>query len=137
MDIAQPSKTYKQDHSIVFSCQYHAVFCPKYRRKVLVDGIDERLKELILEKQQDYGYEVLDMEVMSDHVHLILDVDPRIGIVKIVGQIKGYTAHTLRNEFPALKKRLPSLWTRGKFISTVGTVSLEVVKKYIENQKNV
>jgi putative transposase len=137
MDIAQPNKTYKQDHSIVFSCQYHAVFCPKYRRKVLVDGIDERLKELILEKQQDYGYEVLDMEVMSDHVHLILDVDPRIGIVKIVGQIKGYTAHTLRNEFPALKKRLPSLWTRGKFISTVGTVSLEVVKKYIENQKNV
>jgi putative transposase len=137
MNIEQTNKTYKRDHAIVYSCQYHAVFCPKYRRKVLVDGIDERLKELILEKQADYGYEVLDMEVMPEHVHLILDVDPRIGIVKIVGQIKGYTAHTLRQEFPSLKSRLPSLWTRGKFISTVGAVSLEVVKQYIESQKNV
>lgn len=77
------------------------------------------------------------MEVMPDHVHLLLDTDPRIGIVKIVGQIKGYTAHTLRKEFPALKSRLPYLWTRSKFISTVGTVSLEVVKRYIEDQKGV
>ena len=137
MDIQQPNKQYQQDHSIVFSCQYHCVFCPKYRRKVLVDGIDTRLKELILEKQDDYGYKIIDMEVMPDHVHLLIDVDPRIGIVKIVGQIKGYSAHVLRKEFPALKSRLPSLWTRSKFISTVGTVSLEVVKRYIENQKGV
>jgi len=137
MYIQQPNKTYKQDHSIIYSCQYHVVFCPKYRRKVLTDGIDARLKELILEKQDDYGYKIIDMEVMPDHVHLLIDVDPRIGIVKIVRQIKGYTAHTLRKEFPALKSRLPSLWTRSKFISTVGTVSLEVVKRYIENQKGV
>jgi putative transposase len=137
MNIEQTNKTYKRDHSIVYSCQYHAVFCPKYRRKVLVDGIDERLKELILEKQADYGYEVLDMEVMPEHVHLIVDVDPGIGIVKVVGQIKNYTAHMLRKEFPGLKSRLPGLWTRGKFISSVGAVSLEVVKQYIESQKNV
>ena len=109
MNIEQSNKTYKRDHSIVYSCQYHVVFCPKYRRKVLVEGIDKRLKELILEKQADYSYEVLDMEVMPEHVHLIVDVDPRIGIVKVVGQIKGYTAHTLRQEFPGLKSRLPSL----------------------------
>jgi len=135
MEIQQSNKTYKRDHSIVYSCQYHVIFCPKYRRKVLVNGIDTRLKDLILEKRKDYGYDVLDMEVMPDHVHLLLDVDPRIGIVKIVGQIKKYTAHVLRKEFPGLKSRLPSLWTRDKFISSVGAVSLEVVKEYIESQK--
>jgi putative transposase len=77
------------------------------------------------------------MEVMPDHVHLLLDVNPQLGIVKIVGQIKGYTTHTLRKEFPHLKSRLPSLWTRSKFISTVGAITLAVVKQYIEGQKGV
>lgn len=137
MQVQQPTKKYHSDHSIVYSCQYHVIFCPKYRRSVLVDGIDVRLKELILEKQSEYGYEVLEMEVMPDHAHLILDCDPRVGIDAIVGKIKGYTSHTLRLEFPKLKSRLPNLWTRSKFISTVGSVTLEVVKQYIENQKNV
>jgi len=74
---------------------------------------------------------------MPDHVHLLLDANPQIGINKIVRDIKGYTSHTIRKEFPWMKKRLPSLWTRSKFISTVGTVSLEIVKKYIEDQKGV
>jgi putative transposase len=137
MYITQTTKKYKSTHSLVYSCQYHVIFCPKYRRKVLTDGIDARLKELLLEKQTDYGYEVLDMEVMPDHVHLLLDIDPNLSVVKVVGQIKGYTAHTLRQEFPALKSRLPSLWTRGKFVSSVGAVTLEVVKRYIDGQKGV
>lgn len=137
MKIQNADKIYHSDHSIMYSCQYHVVFCPKYRRSVLVDGIDIRLKELILEKQQEYKYTVIDLEVMADHVHLILDVDPRLGIADIVGKIKSYTAHTLRSEFPGLKSRLPNLWTRSKFISTVGAVSLDIVKRYIENQKNV
>jgi putative transposase len=130
MDIAQPNKKYHRKHAIVYSCQYHVVFCPKYRRKVLNPPLDGRLKELFLEKQEEYGYEVIEMEVMPDHVHLILDADPQIGINKIVGQIKGYTSHTIRKEYPWMKKRLPSLWTRSKFISTVGAVSLEIVKKW-------
>ena len=137
MNIEQPDKEYHKSHSIVYSCQYHIVFCPKYRRKVLTPPIDARLKELFLEKQEDYGYEVIEMEVMPDHVHLLLDANPQIGINKIVRDIKGYTSHTIRKEFPWMKKRLPSLWTRSKFISTVGTVSLEIVKKYIEYQKGV
>ena len=72
---------------------------------------------------------------MPDHVHLLLDVNPQIGINSVVAKIKGYTAHTLRQEYPSLKSRLPSLWTRSKFISTVGSVTLEVVKKYIDGQK--
>lgn len=133
--LSQPNKQYKTDHSIVFSCQYHVVWCPKYRRNVLVPPIDQRLKELIQEKQAAYGYEVLAMEIMPDHVHLILDGDPRVGVNKVVGQIKGWTAHAIREEFPFMKSKLPSLWTRSKFISTVGSVSLEVVKQYITNQK--
>ncbi len=137
MEIQNNSKKYHSDDHMVYSCQYHVVFCPKYRRSVLENGIDLRLKELILEKQSEYGYEILDMEVMPDHVHLLLDVNPKIGIVDIVNKIKGYSSHVLRAEFPSLKSRLPTLWTRSKFISSVGAVSLEVVKKYITEQKTV
>ena len=95
------------------------------------------MKELIKNKELEYGYEVLDMEVMPDHVHLILDVNPKVGIFTVVSRIKGYTSHELRKEFPSLTHRLPTLWTQSKFISSVGAVTLEVVKKYIEEQKKV
>ncbi len=137
MEIRQSNKPYHSDHSIVYSCQYHVIWCPKYRRKVLTGALPDRLKALILEKQEEYGYTVINMEVMPDHVHLLLDVDPRIGINEIVGKIKGYTSHALRTEYPWLKKRLPTLWTRSKFISTVGSVTLEVVQRYIDEQKDV
>jgi len=137
VELRQYNKPYHSDHSIVYSCQYHVIFCPKYRRKVLTDALAQRMKELVLEKQDEYGYAVIEMEVMPDHVHLLLDVDPRIGINRIVGKIKGYTSHELRAEFPWLKKRLPTLWTRSKFISTVGAVTLDVVQAYIEDQKGV
>ena len=102
---------------------------------MLVDGVDERLKELIVAKQADYGYEVIEMEIMPEHIHLLLDINPQVGVLSVVSKIKGYTANTLRKEFPWLKKRVPCLWTRSKFVSTVGAVSLDVVKKYIEEQK--
>ena len=137
MEIQNRSKKYKTDNNLVYSCQYHVIFCPKYRRSVLVDGIDKRLKELILSKESEYEYEVLDMEVMPDHVHLILDVNPKVGIFTVVSRIKRYTSHELRKEFPSLTSRLPTLWTRSNFISSVGAVTLEVVKKYVEEQKNV
>jgi putative transposase len=137
MEIKNRSKKYKTTKHLVYSCQYHVIFCPKYRRKVLTEEIETRLKELILEKQEEYGYEVLDMEVMPDHVHLLLDVNPMIGVVTVVSKIKGYTSKVLREEFPLLKKRIPTLWTHSRFISTVGAVSLDVVKKYIEEQKKV
>lgn len=135
MNIANPNKEYHSSHSWVYSCQYHVVFCPKYRRPVLDNGVDERLKELILQQQEEYGYLVLGMEVMADHVHLLLDVNPQIGIKSVVSKIKGFTSHELREEFPSLKSRLPTLWTRAKFVSTVGSVSMSVVMKYIEDQK--
>lgn len=135
MEITKPNKKYTFTHSLVYSCQYHIIFCPKYRRKILTAGIDKRLKELIIEKQKDYSYSVLEMEIMPDHVHLLLDVNPQVGVLQVISKIKGFTAHELRKEFPSLKSRLPCLWTRSKFVSTVGAVSLETVKQYIEDQK--
>ena len=79
----------------------------------------------------------LEIDIMSDHVHLLLDAEPDRQITEIVNLIKGYTSHVLREEFPVLRRKLPTLWTRSKFISSVGAVTLEVVKKYIEEQKYV
>jgi putative transposase len=137
MELRQVHKPYHTDHSIVYSCQYHVIFCPKYRRKVLTDAVAARMKGLVLAKQADYGYIVIEMEVMPDHVHLLLDVDPRAGINVVVGTIKGCTSHELRDEFPWLKKRLPTLWTHSTFISTVGAVTLDGVQQSIANQKGV
>lgn len=137
MQLENQNKQYKSDKRLIYSCQYHIIFCPKYRRHVLKDGIDLRLKELIEEKQDGYEYLVLGMEVMPDHVHLLLDVNPKVGIYSIISKIKGYTSHTLRQEFPILVSKLPCLWTNSNFISTCGSVSLETVKQYILDQKYV
>lgn len=136
MEILNTNKIYKKDFHLVYSCQYHVIFCTKYRRKVLKDGIDLRFKELVSENQVKFKYNVVEMEVMEDHVHLLLDIHPKIGIYEVTNRIKGLTSRILREEFSILRKRIPSLWTRSKFISSVGSVSLEVVKKYIEDQKN-
>lgn len=126
---------YKSNNNIVYSCKYHVVFCPKYRRKVLVGEVEERLKQLILEICSDLQVDLLEYEVMPDHVHLLLEVDPQYGIHKVVKQIKGRTSHVLRSEFRHLTTKLPTLWTNSYFVSTVGGAPLEAVKQYIESQK--
>lgn len=128
---------YKSNNNVVYSCKYHVVWCPKYRRKVLVDGVDARLKELIDEICHELRIDVIEMEIMLDHVHLLIEVDPQFGIHKAVKQIKGRTSRILRQEFIWLRSRLPSLWTNSYFVSTVGGAPLSVIKQYIENQKNV
>jgi putative transposase len=137
MELENKSKQYKKDKRLVYSCQYHIIFCPKYRRHILKEGVDIKMKNLLEEKQDEYGYQILGMEIMPDHVHLLLDINPKIGVYSIISKIKGYTSHTLREEFPYLKSRLPCLWTNSNFISTCGSVSLETVKNYILDQKNV
>jgi putative transposase len=124
----------KHNQNIVYNCHYHVVFCPKYRRKVLVNGIDGRLKELILEYVEKWQQEVIELEVMPDHVHLLVGCDPQFGIHRLVKSLKGATSHQLRLEYPELKQKLPSLWTNSYFVSTVGGVTLETAKRYVENQ---
>lgn len=127
---------YKSNNNVVYNCKYHVVWCPKYRRKVLVNGVDERLKEIAGEVATEFQFEILEMEVMPDHVHMLVEVDPQFGIHKAVKRIKGRSSHDLRLEFPWLKKKLPTLWTNSYFVSTVGGAPLEAIKQYIENQKN-
>ena len=81
--------------------------------------------------------DIIEMEIMSDHVHLLLSVAPQFGIHKAVKRLKGATSRYLRQEFPHLKKRLPTLWTNSYFVATVGGAPLEVIKRYIQNQKEV
>ena len=130
------SKYHTSDH-LVYSCKYHVIFCPKYRRKVLIDGIDERLKCIFVETAVRHGFKITDLEVMPDHVHLLVDCNPRYGIMQCVKDLKRESASLLKKEFPQLKSKLPNIWTRSCFIASVGSVSLETVKRYIENQKNV
>ena len=131
----KPHSAYRTTETTVYCCRYHVIFCPKYRRSVLREPIAERFKEVVLSMQEEQNFKVLEMEVMPDHVHLLLDVDPTVGINILISRIKGKTSNVLNREFPELKRRLPTLWTRSKFIATVGSVSLDVVKQYIEDQK--
>ncbi len=135
MDIQNKQKKYHSTAHLIYSCQYHVIFCPKYRRKVLVNGIDTRLKEIFNEVASKYEFKILEIEVMPDHVHLLIDCNPRFGIINCVTRLKSISVNKINKEFPAIKKKLPNLWTRSVFISTVGAVSLETVKKYIDDQK--
>jgi putative transposase len=103
----------------------------------LINGVDARLKELIKETCVHLHVEIIELEIMPDHVHLLMEVDPPFGVHRAVKQIKGYSSRILREEFPWLKSRLPSLWTNRYFVSTVGGAPLSVIRQYIENQKNV
>lgn len=135
MQIERQEKQYHTKAHLVYSCQYHVIFCPKYRRKVLTGEIEKRLSEIFAEVAQTHQFEIIEKEIMPDHVHLIVDVNPRFGIMEAVKKLKGISSRTLRNEFSSLRTRLPSLWTRSAFISSVGAVTLEIVKRYIEEQK--
>jgi putative transposase len=124
--------------NVAFDCKYHVVFCPKYRRKVLVPPIDARLKEIVHSMCAEMRLKLVEMEVMPDHVHLLLaDVDPQFGIHRVVKAIKGRSSRFLRQEFPALRARIPTLWTNSYFVATTGGAPLAVIKRYIERQKDV
>jgi putative transposase len=128
----------RSNSNIVFDCKYHVVFCPKYRRQVLVVPIDGRLKEIIRSMCAEMSVDMVEMEVMPDHVHLLMaGVDPQFGIHRVVKAIKGKTSRLLRQEFPQLRSRLPTLWTNSYFVATTGGAPLPVIKRYIERQKDV
>jgi putative transposase len=130
-------KGFKSNNNVVYSCKYHIVWCPKYRRKVLTEDVAIRLESVIREVCAEYQSEIFGLEIMPDHVHLLVECDPQFGIHKLVKLCKGRSSFLLRTEFPHLKKRLPSLWTNAYFCSTVGGAPLAIIKQYVENQKHV
>lgn len=127
---------YKSNNNVAYSCKYHVIWCPKYRRKVLVDVVENRLKQIIHEVASERQAEIIELEVMPDHVHLLIEVDPQFGIHRLIKQMKGRSSKVLREEFLQLRSRLPTLWTNSYFVSTVGGAPLAVIKQYIEQQKD-
>ncbi len=126
---------YAKNAGAVFSLKYHAVWCPKYRRPVLTNPVDVRLRELISEVAERREMTVHALEIMPDHVHLFVETDPRWAPAELVGKFKAVSSRILRQEFPALRSRLPTLWSRSYYIATVGTMSEATIRRYIEAQK--
>jgi putative transposase len=125
----------RSNNNATFDCKYHVVWCPKYRRDVLVRGVDVRLKQIVREVARERGAKVMELEVMPDHVHLLVDVDPQFGIHRLVKLIKGQVVALVASRVPAVPYGLPSLWPNSYFVARVGGAPLKTVKQYIENQK--
>jgi putative transposase len=116
---------------------YHLVWCPKFRRPVLVGDVASRLRALIAQITVEHGWDVLELAIQPDHVHLFLRCLPTDSPHLVVRQVKGQTSRVLRQEFAGLRRRLPTLWTRAYFVSTAGNVSAATIKRYIAAQKGV
>ena len=128
---------YKSNNNVVYSCKYHVVWCSKYRRPVLIDQVEQELKRIIQQVAVERQSEIMELEVMPDHVHLLVEVEPQYGIHRLIKQMKGRSSRILRAKFKVLRTRIPTLWTNSYFVSTVGGAPLKVIKQYIESQKEV
>jgi len=128
--------TIRSNNNVVYRCAYHVVWCPKYRRPVIEGAVDERLKQIIREVCAERECNLIELETMPDHVHLLVECDPQYGIHRLVKQIKGRSSRVLRQEFDSLRSRLPTLWTNSYFVATVGGAPLEIIKQYVANQRN-
>ena len=125
----------KKTRHAVYNINYHFVWCPKFRRAVLTGPVGDQLVQMIPQLVQDLGGEVLELVVRPDHVHLFASSPPTIVPYQIMHRTKAPTRHDLRERFPQLKSRLPSLWTRAYYVGTAGNVSSETIRKYIEAQE--
>lgn len=124
---------YKHSKHHVYLLNYHLIWCPKRRKKILINKVKDRLKQIIETKANDLNIEIIALEIMPDHIHLFVSSNPLVPVHKIIKEFKGVSSRILRQEFPYLLK-LPSLWTHSYFCSTAGNVSSETIKKYIEAQ---
>ncbi len=125
---------YRHEGNAVSLINYHFVFIPKRRKKVLVGEIHDRLQKVITEVCNENRWRIIALEIMPDHCHLFLNAKPSDSPSLIMKRIKGRASHVLRKEFPQLL-RLPTMWTPSYFISTAGNICTAQVKRYIEQQK--
>ena len=125
----------KRTRHAQYNINYHLVWCPKFRRPVLGGVVGKRLEQLIPQEVERMDGDVLELVVMPDHVHLFASFPPNLAIAQIVHQIKGASSRQLRQEFPFLRSRLPSLWTRSYYVGTAGHVSAETIRQYIDEQR--
>jgi len=126
---------YAKNAGAIFTLKFHLVWCPKYRRPVLVGPVEKRLVQLLRQIAGELEATIHALEVMPDHVHLFLESDPTRSVAELVNRFKGRTSHDLRSEFPALRSRLPTLWSRSYYAGSCGAVTEASVRRYIEGQK--
>ena len=131
------SNKYIQKEGLVYLNQYHIIFCPKYRRKVLVDDIEMDLREIFYTVAEEKQVDIKALEIMPDHVHMFIAFDPKQPLHELIKLFKGRSSRILRDKYPKLKSRIPSLWTRSYFCCTIGHISEETIQQYIESQKHV
>lgn len=132
---------YKLDKSshAVFSLQYHLILVIKYRRKALCDeALRERLKNIVWDLVKQLGIEIIAQEPAEDHIHILFKAKPSTDLVKTINILKGVTARIMRKEFPQLKDLLwsDSFWSDSYFLASTGQVSLDVLKRYVEEQES-
>lgn len=125
----------ESNNNVVFRCTFHVVWCTKYRRKLLTQEVEARLKEIAAEVAAETRCTIREMEGDLDHFHMLVDCDPQFGVHRFVKAVKGRSSRLLRKEFSPLRTRVPTLWTNSYFVATVGGAPLAVIKQYIENQK--
>jgi putative transposase len=128
------AQEYRHETTSVSLINYHLIWCPKRRRRVLVNAVQVRLDALIREVAAELDCTVLALEIMPDHLHLFVSAPPTLAPNQIVRRIKGRSSRVLRQGFPHLL-RLPSLWTRSYFVSTAGNVSSQTIQRYIAEQR--
>jgi REP-associated tyrosine transposase len=126
---------YRRTAGAVYNLHYHLVWCPKYRRPVLVGAVETRLKELLAEKAAAMDVQIEALDVMPDHVHLLVAAPPTDAPQHLANQFKGYTSRVLRQEYSHLRTRLPTLWSRSYYVGSAGHVSTETIEQYIASQK--
>lgn len=131
------SMDYQRDEHRFHLIVYHLIWCPKRRKAILTNQIKVRLIHLITEKCRDKGWDLREVAVHPDHIHVFVRVWPTDSAADVVKELKGITSFHLRKEFAPILSKLPSLWTRSYFASTAGNVSAETIQKYIEAQKGV
>jgi putative transposase len=129
------AQAYRHKASSASLVNYHFVWCPKYRRSVLVGAPRERAESILRDVLSELGCELIAVEIMPDHVHLFANCPPTLSPWSIIHRLKGRSSRLLRSEFAQLR-RLPSLWTRSYFVATAGNVSSDTVRRYIEAQRN-
>lgn len=128
-------KRWKTNVGSVYNLGFHIIWTTKYRRRVLVNGVDDMAKELIAKKCDEHKWELCSIEVMPDHIHLFVKPHPHDSVSYIVAQLKGSVSKVLREAYPHLKTKLPSLWTRSYYVESVGHISIDTILKYIDEQK--
>jgi putative transposase len=129
-------KNWTHSNKAIFNIGYHLIWCTKYRKPMLKLQIEKRLKFLLLEKAKEMDVNIVKLEIVPDHLHMFVKCSPVDPPHFIVQQFKGYTSHIMRKEFSELRTRVPTLWTRSYYCESVGHISENTVKKYIEDQKN-